>query len=82
LAQLRKVLRFGRRTKNLGHTPTERAWNALKRRLSRLWARLRESRMSSLAAHLQDAIQFNLPHVTYQPPDGTPPWNTEEPRQS
>jgi hypothetical protein len=80
-AQLSKGQAPGGRRRRISSTPAERARNALKRKLSRLWDELTEHGMPKLATHLEEAIQFNVPNVTYQRPDGTPPWNTEGPGQ-
>jgi len=76
-AELKKSLGPKGRKRKLGSTPTDKAWDALTKNLRRLWPRLRETRMSALADHLERAIQIDRPHITYHPPVDTPPWDTE-----
>jgi hypothetical protein len=45
--------------------------------LRRLWPRLKNTKMPKLAEHLQSTIHSNYPTIIYNPPEGTPPWDTD-----
>jgi hypothetical protein len=62
------------RKRKLGTTLRKQAWDALTRNLRRLWPRFEDNQMPELAAHLQNACQFDCPNITYIPPSGTDPW--------
>ncbi len=76
-AELKKAIGPGGRRRKLGRTPADQAWDALTKSLRRLWPRLRNANMPGLAAHLENTIAIDRPHVTYRPPGDTPPWIVE-----
>jgi hypothetical protein len=77
MAQLKNARRPDGRGKKLGETQAGKAWDKLRKSLThdRLWRRL--TRMPKLAAHLESAIKCMFPHVTYDPPSGSPKWETD-----
>ncbi len=76
-AEIRAAVRPDGRRRKLGHSEEDQAWDALTKGLRRLRDRLHEAKMPELAAHLKAAISISRPHITYLPPDGTPPWVIE-----
>jgi hypothetical protein len=77
-AELKKAMGPGNGKRKLGRTPTDKAWDALTKRLSRLWSRLREAHMPNLASHLESAIHIDRPVLIYRPAADTPPWHVAE----
>jgi hypothetical protein len=76
-SEMRRAMGPGGRKRKLGSTVRYRTWDALTTKLRRLWPRLREGKMPLLADHLESAIRFEQPSITYQTPVGAFPWDTE-----
>lgn len=76
LAELKYAQAPGGRVRRLGTTQPIRAWEALKRLLSRKRLYDRLTGMPKLALHLEQAVKFSRPTVSYAPPPDSPPWGT------
>lgn len=76
-AQLKKAIGLGGRRRKLGRSIRERVWDTLTKDVRRLYPRLRDNGMPELAAHLQGAIRFDCPHITYDPPTDTALWDIQ-----
>jgi hypothetical protein len=55
-------------------SPIRKAHHALATRIRRFIRELESGTMPRLAAHLRDALRFELPDFAYRPPRGTPSW--------
>jgi hypothetical protein len=64
----------GGQKKKLGKTPTDKAWEALMKKMKRLWERIEKASMPKLAAHLEAFLKPDCPTITYNPPADALPW--------
>jgi hypothetical protein len=78
LRALKNAKAPGGQIKKLGPSGRDRAWDALQRKLRRLWPRLKEGGMPQLAEHLENTIHFDRPNITYLPPTDTGTWTVPE----
>jgi hypothetical protein len=69
--EVRRNTGLGGRRRPLGRTQADRAWESLRKSLSRLWRRLADYNMPSLSSHLKQAIVFAGRRVAYDAAPGS-----------